>query len=962
LRKRRNHDLSKCITFERFLISLLVIFIIIANLTSFYLAITKILQVANPIRNYDILKTSSSNGGGYIMNSSAFYSWIEISTSGTLMSISNENDDYEAISFTSEGWNITYYETQYNTLYVSTNGWMSFTNIGDTQSMCEPIPNLSDENKDCVALFCSDLNPFYGGDIYYEFRGLAPYNYLVIEFHNIYSNDNNYLGSFEAIFNQSGVIKFQYQNVNYLSEYDAIVGLDHGDLINYNFYSGINKNNLPYINKAIEFTFNGIFEINYSLNVAINDEYTWIVTEIDNPIMDKIFGTNWESTYGLFPDPEKYFKFKINLTTIIENSTHWDITYSIWNWTNKVNNFTITPDGNDLLTFRKEPLNYTFPHNLTHIFPFFIPTPIFHYLNQSNLTESYSRISSFESAGEYVELGDNIMFSTIIDGYDIQFGRNAYYNKEGMLDWMDFYYVNQSGEDPNKKSIFTIYNFYESSKPSFIGVNASEIYNYGVFFSERNAPPILLRNYSKMPDIFSLNIDFISGFDPDFNRVLILINNSAAVSAINLYPEGRHPEIYYLPQNLTRFTLLNRFILPTEVNWSYLEFIRSDITSISNGFISSITIMSNIIEFEYKYSSIGLLTTYSEYNNGKEYFTLRLNNFNYKIDDSDPIINILSPQENQTFGRIAPSYNLSIIESNLDKIWYTLDGGLTNITITNLNGKINQTLWNTLLEGPIIIRFYANDSMGYLSYKDVIIYKKFEPTISLLMIFIFTMIIGSVVAVSGTSVYYYQKNYKGKTRDFTPLFEKDEKFDQSWPETSAKELLNTISNKNLLLSIFDEDKLIDEKYRLNNIKLTIINNIFLRKIDELGFDEYDKKEFLREMLALSPKDRDEIVVNIISKRPIGSEQFSKELLSTFINKDLLLQIFDEHIPIKKRALLEIMELTLVSEKFLNKVDAIGLRGDIKIKFLKEMLALSPKEREEILNSILEKLDENDTNI
>ncbi|MFX0049434.1 MAG: hypothetical protein ACFE8G_14940, partial [Candidatus Hermodarchaeota archaeon] len=444
--------------------------------------------------------TSSSNGGGYIMNYNAFYSWIEISTSGTLMNISNENDDYDAISFSSEGWNFTYYGAQYNTIYVSTNGWMSFTNLGDTQSMCESIPDLSDENIDCVALLCTDLNPIFGGEIYYEFRGLAPNNYLVIEYHNIYSNDNNYIGSFEIIFNQSGMIKFQYQNINYLSQYDAIVGLDHGDLTNYNFYSGINKNDLPYINKAIEFTFNEISEINYSLNVAINDEYTWIVAEIDNLIMNEIFGSNWESTYGIFPDPKKFTKFKINITNIIENSTHWDITYSKWNWTYKENNFNTTPDEIDLLTFRKEPLNYTSPHNLTHIFPLFIPNPIFHYLNRSNLTESYSRISSFESAGGYVELGDIIMSSTIIGGHNIQFGRNVHYNKYGILDWMDFYYVNQSWEFHNKKSIFTIYNFYEASKPSFISVNESEVYNYGVFYSKKNAPQIPLRNYSKMPN------------------------------------------------------------------------------------------------------------------------------------------------------------------------------------------------------------------------------------------------------------------------------------------------------------------------------------------------------------------------------------------------------------------------------------------------------------------------------
>jgi len=107
LRKRRNHNLRNYIKSERFLISLLVLFICIANLTSFYLSIIKSSQDSNTIRKNNFLRTSSSNGGGYIMNYNAFYSWIEISTSGTLMNISNENDDYDAISFNGEGWNFT---------------------------------------------------------------------------------------------------------------------------------------------------------------------------------------------------------------------------------------------------------------------------------------------------------------------------------------------------------------------------------------------------------------------------------------------------------------------------------------------------------------------------------------------------------------------------------------------------------------------------------------------------------------------------------------------------------------------------------------------------------------------------------------------------------------------------------------------------------------------------------------
>jgi hypothetical protein len=702
LNKRKNWNIkffSKLKGFLIYLVISIVVIILVVNPFPCNLGNKSLWQESIKEKNRALLATSSSNGGGYLMNDSASYSWIEISTSGTLLNISNENDDYEVISFDGEGWNFTLYEEEYNNIFVSTNGWMSFTNLSDTESMVSSIPDLSDKNKDCIALLCTDLNPNNGGEIYYEFRNKS----LIIEYDDVYSVDGNLVGSFEVIFNQSGTIKFQYQNINYLSQYDAIVGLDHGDLINYNSYSHINTNNLPLLSKAIEFTFDKINEVNYSINVAINNEHSWIVSEIDNPIMDKIFGSNWEETYGLLSDPLKFTKFKINISAIIENTTHWKINYNIWNWTNKETNFNVVPDGNDNLLFKREPKNYTIPHNLTHVFPFFIPNPIYHYLNNSNLFDSDSRISRYDSTGEYVELGDTIMSSTIIEGHIIKFGRNARYNKYGLLDWMDFYYSNQSWELSDKKSIFTIYNFYDSPKPSFIGVNEAEVHNYGVFYSERNAPLILLKNYDEFPGNLSLSIDFIGGFDPYYNRSLIITSNDEIYSLISPFPVDRNSRSYYLEEGFTQFTRLYNFIISTELNWTYLDLIRSDISTISNGFIFSLTILDINLEFEYTYNSVGLLNTYSEYNNGKEYFTVRLEDFNYQIDDSDPIIFILSPSYNQSFGKIAPNYTLSIIEPNLDKIWYTIDGGISNVTVTSLTGTIDQTIWNTLPEGNLTL-------------------------------------------------------------------------------------------------------------------------------------------------------------------------------------------------------------------------------------------------------------------
>jgi hypothetical protein len=56
-----------------------------------------------------------------------------------------------------------------------------------------------------------------------------------------------------------------------------------------------------------------------------------------------------------------------------------------------------------------------------------------------------------------------------------------------------------------------------------------------------------------------------------------------------------------------------------------------------------------------------------------------------------PEVIINSPYQNELFGSVVPNFNISIVESNLDTTWYTLDNGITNITFSGLTGTINQT-------------------------------------------------------------------------------------------------------------------------------------------------------------------------------------------------------------------------------------------------------------------------------
>lgn len=97
--------------------------------------------------------------------------------------------------------------------------------------------------------------------------------------------------------------------------------------------------------------------------------------------------------------------------------------------------------------------------------------------------------------------------------------------------------------------------------------------------------------------------------------------------------------------------------------------------------------------------------------------------FLYK-DTSAPIITINYPIDNQEFGTQAPTYDFDFDELYLDTIWYVIvSEGSTPHIISSTSGAINDELWDSLADGDITIRFYANDTLGHVGYAEVIITK-----------------------------------------------------------------------------------------------------------------------------------------------------------------------------------------------------------------------------------------------
>jgi len=97
---------------------------------------------------------------------------------------------------------------------------------------------------------------------------------------------------------------------------------------------------------------------------------------------------------------------------------------------------------------------------------------------------------------------------------------------------------------------------------------------------------------------------------------------------------------------------------------------------------------------------------------------------------SSPIfeINVNQPKENHFYGYDAPPFQIEVV-SEFNNRWYTLNNG-TPYYFSGVSGTINQTAWQLCEDGQIIIRFYANNSVGEIISGRVSILKdSFSPQI-----------------------------------------------------------------------------------------------------------------------------------------------------------------------------------------------------------------------------------------
>ena len=88
-------------------------------------------------------------------------------------------------------------------------------------------------------------------------------------------------------------------------------------------------------------------------------------------------------------------------------------------------------------------------------------------------------------------------------------------------------------------------------------------------------------------------------------------------------------------------------------------------------------------------------------------------------DTNAPNIIVNSPLNN-TYWVESPLIKISVVDSNLEEIWYTVSSNPLKIFLqNNTEGYLNNILWANLPPGPFEITFYANDSAGNIGYKNI---------------------------------------------------------------------------------------------------------------------------------------------------------------------------------------------------------------------------------------------------
>jgi hypothetical protein len=151
----------------------------------------------------------------------ATYNWIDISTTGTLLAnISYRDDEYEAVTLSN--FTFPFYGTSYSSVFVSSNGLLTFRSPS-TDPSNYAIPDKYGPNN-FIAPFWDDQNIWIPGFVYVQELS----DRLILQYETVapYSGTGSY--TYQAVLHSNGTIEFFYKEMVGNVEV-ATIGLGNAD-------------------------------------------------------------------------------------------------------------------------------------------------------------------------------------------------------------------------------------------------------------------------------------------------------------------------------------------------------------------------------------------------------------------------------------------------------------------------------------------------------------------------------------------------------------------------------------------------------------------------------------------------------------------------------------------------------------------------------------------------------------
>ncbi|MHA1479014.1 MAG: hypothetical protein ACTSPU_12525, partial [Promethearchaeota archaeon] len=468
--------------------------------------------------------------------------------------------------------------------------------------------------------------------------------------HKFYIGEDPYFGLYEPIIYYSD---YMYVNGNNLNLHGSATYGPDGVLskIDFDLYNNsVTEKVFEMVYLTPELLLNGSFSID------TNEEKTWLVANVNDTLMEEFFGSNWEGTFGLPSNVNNLDKTKIGINSITEDSSDIHLNYDLWGWTNLLNDFTDGPIASDKISFRKDPFSYEDTHVLPNLFPFLIPYPTDLYFKYGNLDPEIYQYNQEPSFFGNTEIQVSMYNS---DRSKSLWGR-IIYNKAGILSEMNFEVYDHSSMSAYGVNAFNLIEIHEGEKPDYVPVDLGETYEYGIYYTEG-----IYSGADSIPtyERVKMDIQYISAEDPIQNRTFVYSNTTfldengvwVKVSGDELYPWSSFIaffDVNYVPKDLKDY-LHNptrgfpRFV-PTDINWTaFIEYLHEyfaldpynsqievEIEQLENGFKIIQDYYDGETSQSFLYTDKGVLNISSMGFNGEEFFTCRLNDFNYGEETS----------------------------------------------------------------------------------------------------------------------------------------------------------------------------------------------------------------------------------------------------------------------------------------------------------------------------------------